>query len=60
MKKEAEEKNLPRMVKVHDFLEMWQGSQNLRATQKECRTQNKLLIAIGYILDTEEVIKASW
>jgi len=32
MKKEAEEKQLHRMAKLHDFLEMWQGSQNLRAT----------------------------
>jgi len=35
MKKEAEERKLHRIAKVHDFLEMWQGSQNLRATQKE-------------------------
>ena len=40
MKKEAEERKLHRMVKVHDFLEMWQGSQNLCVTQKESRTQN--------------------
>jgi hypothetical protein len=32
MKKAAEERKLPRMAKVHDFLEMWQGSKNLRAT----------------------------
>ena len=37
MKRAAEEKKLHRMAKVHDFLEMWQGSQNLRATQKESR-----------------------
>jgi len=36
MKNEAEEKELHRMAQVHNFLEMWQGSQNLRATQKEC------------------------
>jgi len=41
MKKEAEERKLHRMAKVHDFLEMWQGSQNLRATQRESRAQNK-------------------
>jgi len=35
MKKEAEECKLHRMSKVHDFLEMWQGSQNLCAIQKE-------------------------
>jgi len=26
LKREAEEKKLHRMAKVHDFLEMWQGS----------------------------------
>jgi hypothetical protein len=35
MKKEAEDRKLHRMAKVHNSLEMWQGSQNLRATQKE-------------------------
>jgi hypothetical protein len=39
---------------------MWQGSQNLRATQKESRAQSKPMTAIGYILDTEEMVKASW
>jgi hypothetical protein len=29
MKREAEEKKLNRMAKVHDFLQMWQGSQTL-------------------------------
>jgi len=37
MKREGQERYLPRMAKVHDFLEMWQGTQNLRATQKESR-----------------------
>jgi hypothetical protein len=60
MKKEAEEKKLHRMAKVHDFLEMWQGSQNLRATQKESRAQNKQMTAVGYISDTEEIVKSSW
>jgi len=60
MKKEAEERKLHRMAKVHDFLEMWQGSQNLRATQKESRAQNKQMTAVGYISDTEESVKASW
>jgi len=41
LKREAEEKKLHRMAKVYDFLEMWQGSQTLRATQKESRAQNK-------------------
>jgi hypothetical protein len=60
MKREAEEKKLHRMAKVHDFLEMWQGSQTLRATQKESRAQNKQITAVGYISDTEEIVKASW
>jgi len=47
MKKEAEERKLHRMAKVHDFLEMWQGSQNLHATQKESRAQNKQMTAVA-------------
>jgi len=46
------------MANVHDFLKTWQGSQNLRATQKEFRAQNKQMTAVGYISDTEEIIKA--
>jgi len=60
MKREAEEKKLHRMAKVHDFLEKWQGSQNLPAAQKESRAQNKQMTAVGYISDTEEKVKASW
>jgi len=60
IKKEVEEPKLPRMAKVQDLLEMWQGSQNLRATQKKSCSQNKLMTAVGYILDTEEIVKASW
>jgi len=60
MKKEAEERKLHRMAKVHDFLEMLQGSQNLRATQKESHAQNKQMTAVEYISDMEEIVKASW
>jgi len=60
MKKEAEEQKLHTMAKVHDFLEMWQGSQSLCATQKESRAQNKQMTAVEYISDTEEIVKASW
>jgi len=60
MKKEAAGWNLHRMAKVHDFLEMWQGSQNLRATQKKSRARNKQMTAVGYISDMEEIVKASW
>jgi signal recognition particle GTPase len=51
MNKMADERKLHRMAKVHDVLEMLQGSQNLRPTQKESRTQNKQMTAIGYISD---------
>jgi len=57
---EAEERKLHRMAKVNNFLEMWQGSQNLHATQKASRTQNTLMTVIGYVLDTEEIINAFW
>jgi len=60
LKKEAEERKLHRMAKVHNILEMWQGSQNPRTTQKESRAQNKQITAVGYILDTKEIVKASW
>jgi len=60
MKNEVEERKVHRMAKVHDDLEMWQGSQNLCVTQKESRTQNRQMTAVGYISDTEELIKASW
>jgi len=59
LKREAEEKKLHRMAKVHNFVEMWQGSQNVRTTQKESRAQNKQLTAVGYISDTEESVRAS-
>ena len=60
MKKEAEQMKSHWMAKVYDFLEMLQGSQNLRATQKKSRAQNKQMTAVGYISDTEEIIKACW
>ena len=60
MKRTAEESTLHRMAKVHDFLEIWQGSQNLSATQKESHAQNKHMPAVGYISDTEQIVKASW
>jgi len=60
MENEAEERKLHGMAKVHNFLEMCQGRQNLPAIQKESRTQNKQMTAVGYISDTEEIVKASW
>jgi len=60
MKKEVEERNLHRMTKVYDCFELWHGSQNLRATQKESCTHNKQMAAVGYISDSEKMVKASW
>jgi hypothetical protein len=60
MKLEAEARKLHQMGKVHDFLEMWQGSQNVGAMQKESHTQNKQMTTIGYISDMEEIVIASW
>jgi hypothetical protein len=48
------------MAKVHNLLEMSQGSQCLCATQMEFRAENKQMIAVGYLYDTEEIIQASW
>jgi len=45
MKKEAEERILHRMAKVHNILELWQGSHNLRATQQEFRAETKQMTA---------------
>ena len=57
--KEVEARKLHTMAKVHHFLEMWQGSQNQWAIQKEPRVQKKQMMAVGYILDIEEILKAS-
>jgi hypothetical protein len=48
------------MEKGNDFLEMWQGSKMLRATQKESRVQTTQMTRVGYILDTDEIVKAFW
>jgi len=54
MKIKVQKRKLHTIAKVHDFLEMWQGSQNLHATQKEPRAQNMQMTAMWYISDTEE------
>jgi hypothetical protein len=59
IKIEVEQMNLQGMAKVHDFLEMRQGSQNLCAIQKEPHTQNKQMAAMGYNSYTEEIVIAS-
>ena len=60
MKKEAEDRELHRMAKVHNVLEMWQGSQHPCATQKESRAQNKQMTVVRYISDTEVIFEATW
>jgi len=59
MNMEAEDSILHPMVKVHDFLEMWRGKQNLCVTQNESRTQNKQSPTVGQISDTEDIVTAS-
>jgi hypothetical protein len=60
MKREAEEKQLHKLAKVNNFLEMWQGNQTLPATQREANAQNQQMTAVGYISDTQEIVNASW
>jgi hypothetical protein len=60
IKHDAEESKLYRMAMVHYFLKMWQGRENLWATQKASPAQIKQMTAMGYISDTEETVKASW
>jgi len=57
---QVEERILHTIPKVHDILEMWQGWQNIRAAQKESSAQNKQMTTVGYISDTEAIIKAFW
>jgi hypothetical protein len=59
-RREVEKRQLHLMAKVYYFLEMWQDSQNFSATQKEFCTQNKQITAVGYISDSEEIMKAFW
>jgi len=48
------------MAKIHDLLEMWQGSHYPCATQRKSCAQNKQMTAMGYISDMEEIVNASW
>jgi len=60
MKREVEERILHRIAKVHDLLEMWHGSQNVPAMQKESSTQNMQISAVRYISVTDEIVRVSW
>jgi hypothetical protein len=41
-------------------LKMWQGSQNLRATQRESHAEVIQITAVWYISHTQENVKVSW
>jgi len=60
MKKEVEERKWHRMAKVDDSLEVWQGCENRCATEKKFSAQNKQMVTVRYIPDTEEIVEASW
>jgi hypothetical protein len=55
----VEQNKLHQRAKVHNILEMWQGSQTEQVTQKEYRTQHKQMAAVGYVSDVEEIVKPS-
>jgi hypothetical protein len=56
-KNEEEQRKLHPMANIYNFLQMWQGSQSLGATQKESRSQKTPRTDIGYILHAEDIIK---
>ena len=60
LRREAEKLRLHRKAKVHDLLEMLQGSRNLCAMEKESRAQINTMTTVGYISDMDEIIKVSW
>jgi len=59
VKGKADEKKLHTMAKVRYFFVMWQCNHPLSATQKESRGQSTQMTTLGYISDTEEIVKAS-
>jgi len=58
-KREAVEIPLHIIAMGHNFLKMWQGSQNLPATQKESHAHDKQMTVVGNISDNEEIVKQS-
>jgi len=58
LNEEVGKRQLHRMAMNHNFLEIWQCSQTLRATRKESHTQNKQLTAVACISDNEEMLNA--
>jgi len=60
IQREADGKMLHWMAKIHDIFEMWHGSHDLPATQKESHAHNIQMTPVGYISNTEKILKASW
>jgi len=60
MKQNEEQRKLHKLAKVHNVLDMWQGSQNQHATQKESCAHNTQITAVGYISDPEQIKKEFW
>ena len=60
LKREVEDRKLHRMAKVHNILQIWQGSQILCTTQMKSCAQNTQMTAIEYISGTNEKVKAFW
>jgi hypothetical protein len=57
MRNEAEERKLYRMAKVYNFLEIWQGSQNLSTMQNESEAQNMEMTTKGFISTRKRSLK---
>jgi len=60
MKTDVEERKLPQMAKVHNFLDMWLGNENLHATWQQSPAQYMLMTMGSYISDTAAIVQASW
>jgi hypothetical protein len=47
------------MAKVYTILVKWHGCQNMHITQNEFWASNILMAAIGYISNTQDIVKVS-
>ena len=48
------------MAKIHNYFEIWQGRQNLCATQWESYAPHKQTTALRYISDFAKIFNAFW
>jgi hypothetical protein len=60
MQPEKKQTMLGTLPEVYDFLHIWHRRGNLQYTKRELFGQTKEMTAIGYISDTEEVVKVPW